>query len=103
MFTDDMRDCYHLFRETPHPRDAYARHYRQTERLAFAMAARRNVPGALIDQFRQMSPPVDRKAARKLRKAVFKVHGRPGKHPIEQETYQLYRGLVAEFRQFDDI
>ncbi len=99
MFTDDAREYYHLFRENPHPRDTYARYYRQAERLAFTMAARCGARGPLIDQFRQMFPPVNRSAARKLRQAIFKVHGRPGKHALEKKAYRFYRKRTAEFRK----
>ncbi|MCP3955445.1 MAG: hypothetical protein GY697_24975 [Desulfobacterales bacterium] len=101
MFNDNTRECYHLFRAPPHPRDAYARYYRQAEQLAFAMAVRRGVMGPLVDQFRQMSPPVNRRTVRKLGQAIFKVHGRPGKHPLEKEAYRFYRERIAGFRKAD--
>ncbi len=103
LLTKDKRGCYFLFREDIHPRDMYARNYKQEELLAFSMALQRGVQGPLMDLFRQAIPPVTQKAERKLKRAVFRVHGQPGKHRIEQEAHTLYRELVKSFRHADSF
>lgn len=103
MLTADKRDCFYLFRGKSHPRDAFSRYHKQAESLAFAMADRRGVQGPLMEHFRQVVPPVSARDARKLHRAVFKVHGRPGRHRLEKESHALFRGLVAAFRSEDNL
>ena len=103
MLTADKRDCYYLFRKKPHARDAFTRYHQQAESLAFTMAAQRGAAGPLMQDLRRAGLPISAPAARKLHRSVFKVHGRPGRHPLEKEAQALYRKLVAAFRSEDSF
>ena len=101
MLTAGQRDLFFLFRENSHPRDAYARYFRRAEMLAFTMARKRGVAEPLVDYFQQVVGPVAKRARRKLHRAVFKVHGRSGRHVIEKEAHRMYRERMAGFRKED--
>ena len=59
--------------------------------------------GPLMQDLRRAGLPISAPAARKLHRSVFKVHGRPGRHPLEKEAQALYRKLVAAFRSEDSF
>ena len=99
LFTRDKQDCYYLFKGDSHPRDAWILYHKQSETLAFSMALQRGVQGPLVDHFRQTLGPAAQKTQRHLARAVFRVHGRPGKHPVEKAAHTLYKELVREFRR----